>query len=92
MILSVLNKLGFVFKSSTTDEIEKVGYSYYRHKDDDLKCVHVEVNYTDDTLTNVHDIDVIVPSFIITNPSTERLEMILSLLRPEMGELITIIE
>ncbi len=92
MIIQILNKLGFKYKSSFTDEIEKVGYSYFEHKDEDLRVVKVEVNYTDDTLSDIYNIDVIIPSLIITNPSTERLEKILSILRPELGEIITVIE
>ena len=91
-MISILNKLGFKFKSSVKDDAEKIGYEFYEHSDDDLKCVKVEVNYNDETLSNIQSIDVVVPSFITTNPSTERLEQILALLRPEMGEFVTVFD
>lgn len=81
---------GFQHKGSYTDNEEKISYAYYEHPDEDLKDLRVEVNYTDDTLSTVESVDVLVPQFILSNYSAERLQHIMSLMRPLDGEIISI--
>jgi hypothetical protein len=51
--------------------------------------ITIEMDYTDEHLVGV---DIIIPSIIIRNFSPERLDLLMGVVSPEEGELISILD